>query len=156
MTLIAKPIVKNQLWVITDGSTKVGNIEANSNSVGYSVRIGDNVNFFSTTKHIEQDIHLIFENQPRKSNKTVSFAKWPTQEKTYNDFYDVVRKIHVFTKTKNSKCYYAAGYFRIKTGSDWSVIYMPKYIFIQRYDYIGPFLTQLEAESVTINTSCHQ
>ena len=71
MALIAKPIVKNQLWVITDGSTKVGNIEANSNSVGYSVRIGDNVNFFSTTKHIEQDIHLIFENQPRKSNKTV-------------------------------------------------------------------------------------
>lgn len=146
MALIAKPIVKNQLWVITDGTKKVGNIEANSNSTSYSVRIGDSVNYFSTTKNIESSTHMVFE-KPQKPKKltNIPFAKWPTDTETYNDFYDVKRKIHVYTKTKNSKCYYAAGYFNIDLNGQWQTIAMPKYIFIQRYPYKGPFITEQEA-----------
>ena len=35
--LVAKPIVKNQFWIVTDGNKKVGNIEANN--AGYGVRL---------------------------------------------------------------------------------------------------------------------
>lgn len=152
MALTAKQIVKDQLWVITDGVKKVGNIVASADSSGYSVKIGNNVNFFSTTKHIEQDVHLVFE-KPSKSvntSKIVSFAKWNTNCKTYNDFYDVSRKIHVFTKSKDSKCYYAAGYFVIKINDEQQLINMPKYIFVQRYPYFGPFKTEAEAKA-TLN-----
>ena len=141
MSLIAKPIVKNQLWVITDGTTKVGNIEANSNST-YSVKIGDNVNYFSSTKHIERDVQLTFERPEKvKSIENVSFARWPTEGKTFNDFYDLKRKIHVYTKTKASKCYYAAGYYKIELNGEWTTMLSPKYIFIQRYPYEGPFMS---------------
>lgn len=146
MSLIAKPIVKNQLWVITDGATKVGNIEANSNST-YSVKIGENVNYFSSTKHIEREIELTFERPEKTNHKSdLSFAKWPTDGKTFNDFYDLKRKIHVFTKTKLSKCYYAAGYYKIKYNDEWTTVLTPKYIFIQRYEYMGPFMTKEEAD----------
>jgi hypothetical protein len=141
MSLIAKQIIKNQLWVITDGTNKVGNIEANNNST-YSVKIGENVNYFSSTKHIERDVQLTFE-RPVKYKQTtdISFARWPTDCKTYNDFYDLKRKIHVYTKTKASKCYYAAGYYRIELNGVWTTLLSPKYIFIQRYPYEGPFMS---------------
>lgn len=145
--LVAKPIVKNQLWVITDGVNKIGNIEANSNQTGYNVKIGDNVNFFSTTKSIEKTVHLVFE-KPEKPKRTVdlSYAHWPTTtKKTYNNFFDVKRKIHVYTKTQASKCYHCAGYFNIKLNGHWSTQFCPKYIFVQRYEYQGPFNTEAEA-----------
>jgi hypothetical protein len=145
-TLIAKPIVKNQLWVITDGTTKVGNIEANTQ--GYSVKIGGTTHSFSTTKSIEKNIHLVFEKPPKpKKELDLTYAHWPTDTKTtYNNFFDVQRKIHVYTKTEDSKCYYTAGYFNIKTGNDWDTVFCPKYIFIQRYPYQGPYVTKTEAQ----------
>jgi hypothetical protein len=150
--LVAKPIVKNQLWVITDGVNKIGNIEANSGQTGYNVKIGDNVNFFSTTKSIEKTVHLVFE-KPVKPKKSfdLSFANWPTAGKTFNNFYDVKRKIHVYTKTQASKCYHCAGYFNIKLNGTWKTELSPKYIFIQRYEYQGPFTTETEA-TARLNT----
>ena len=146
MKLIAKPIVKNQLWVITDGVRKVGNIEANVNATGFNVKIGENVNYFSSTKNIEQDIQLVFQTPTKpKKHIDVPFAHWPTSGKTYNNFYDVKRKIHVYTKTVDSKCYYAAGYFKVELNGEWQTIFCPKYIFIQRYQYTGPFLSETEA-----------
>ena len=38
--LIAKPIIKNQFWIVTDGEKKVGNIEANN--AGYGVQLNGN------------------------------------------------------------------------------------------------------------------
>ena len=145
MKLIAKPIVKNQLWVITDGVKKVGNIEADVNATGFNVKIGENVNYFSSTKNIEQDIQLVFQTPVKpKKHVNVPFAHWPTSGKTYNNFYDVKRKIHVYTKTLDSKCYYAAGYFKVNLNGEWQTIFCPKYIFIQRYQYTGPFLSETE------------
>jgi hypothetical protein len=144
--LVAKPIIKNQLWVITDGVTKVGNIEANSSHTGYNVKIGDQTNFFSSTKKIERSIELTFEKPQRTKRSTdLTYAQWPTESKTYNNFYDVSRKIHVYTKTPASKCYYVAGYFNIKVTNSWQTQFCPKYIFIQRYPYQGPYHTELDA-----------
>jgi len=138
MTLIAKPIIKNQLWVITDGVNKVGNVEADGS--GFNVKIGDNLDHFASTKSIERMIKLEFQ-RPQKSSKQVTppFAHWPTPGKTYNNFFDVKRKIHVYTNTPDSKCYHAAGYFRILMNDEWQTVFAPKYIFVQRYEYQGPY-----------------
>jgi hypothetical protein len=142
--LVAKPIVKNQLWVITDGVTKVGNIEANNN--GYNVKIGGTSHIFSTTKSIEKNIRLVFEKpEAKKKHVEIPFASWPTGGKTHNNFFDVKRKIHVYTKTPDSKCYRVAGYFNIQINGTWTTTFTPKYIFIQRYPYSGPYNTKEEA-----------
>jgi hypothetical protein len=146
MTLIAKPIRKNELWVITDGEKKIGNVEADG--TGYSVKIGDSESHFASTKSIEKMVHLVFE-RPQKPVKQGEppYAHWPTTGKTYNNFYDVKRKVHVYTKTAASKCYYVAGYFKVLMNDEWQNIFCPKYLFIQRYQYHGPYNSEAEIPS---------
>jgi len=46
------------------------------------------------------------------------------------------------------KCLHAAGYFVMEQNGVKQVVFCPKYIFIQRYSYQGPFKTEDEAKSV--------
>lgn len=144
MTLIAKPIVKDQLWVLVDGERKIGNVEADS--TGYRVKIGDNTRHYADTSSIERTFQVTFD-RPRRTGKIqdLSFARWPVPGITYNNFFDVQRKLHVFTKTESSSCYHCAGYFKINMNGEWVTEFCPKYIFVQRYPYHGPFMTENDA-----------
>ena len=142
-TLIAKPIVKNQYWVVTDGKDKVGNVVASES--GYEVKLNGNTEHFKNTKAIEKQINIEFVNLKKSDNHENPFGEFPTTDKVYNSILDIKRKLHLFTKTQKSKCYYAAGYFVINQGTEKTVIFCPKYIFIQRYEYLGPFKTKNEA-----------
>lgn len=144
--LIAKPIVKDQFWIVTDGEKKVGNIEANN--AGYGVQINGTFLQFNNTSELKKKTQIKFE--PVKSNKTkaaIPYPEYPTTSKTYNSIFDVQRGLHLFTKTKKSKCLHAAGYFMIDQNGVKQVYFCPKYIFIQRYPYEGPFKTESEAKS---------
>ena len=145
MNLIAKTIVKNQLWVITDGNRKIGNVEADQ--TGYSIKIGGDTRHYADTKSIEQIFKVEFD-KPKKLTQIeeLPYAIWPTEDKTYNNFYDVKRKLHVYTQSPTSLCYHCAGYFRINMNGTWETIFCPKYIFVQRYEYLGPFNSQSDAD----------
>jgi len=148
--LIAKPIIKDQFWVVTDGEKKVGNVLANS--AGYEVVLNGSAVQFHNTKDIQKKTKISF--QPMKSNKTkveMPYPEYPTTTKTHNNIFDIKRKLHIFTKTKKSKCYHVAGYFVIDQNGVKQVSFCPKYIFIQRYDYQGPFKTEVEANSLLNN-----
>lgn len=148
-TLIAKPIIKNQFWVITDGTHKVGNVVATG--CGYEVKLNGSTSHFDSTKSIK---HIEFrQNVTKPTPTTTSFNEYPTTAKVFNSLLDVKRKIHLYTKTTKSKCYHAAGWFTVKQGSTAEVMFCPKYIFIQRYEYTGPYKTKDEANS-SINTGC--
>lgn len=156
MTLIAKPIIKDQLWVITDGVNKVGNIETENGQ--YKLKLGNEVQIFDSTKKISKVSNITFDRDVKiKTINTLPYAVWPTDVKrTYNDVLDITRGLHLFTREYDSKCYYAAGWFSIQHKDDgsWETQLCPKYIFLQRYTYHGPYKTQREAEHAakTINT----
>lgn len=142
--LIAKPIIKDQFWVVTDGEKKVGNVLANS--AGYEVILNGSTLQFDNTTDIRKKTKITFE--PMKSNKTkveMPYPEYPTTTKTYNNIFDIKRKVHIFTKTKKSKCFHVAGYFVIEQNGRKQVFFCPKYIFIQRYEYVGPFKTEADA-----------
>jgi hypothetical protein len=144
MTLIAKTIVRDQLWVITDGDRKIGNVEADQS--GYCIKIGGDTKHYASTKAIEQTLHVMFDKPVTlESHEETPFAHWPVEGKTFNNFYDIKRKLHVYTKSEKSLCYHCAGYFNIKMNDEWETIFCPKYIFVQRYPYHGPFKTKDEA-----------
>jgi len=148
--LVAKPIIKDQFWVVTDGEKKVGNVLANS--AGYELILNGSTVQFNNTKDIQKKTKISF--QPMKSNKTkveMPYPEYPTTTKTYNNIFDVKRKLHIFTKTRKSKCFHVAGWFVIDQNGQKQSIFCPKYIFIQRYDYIGPFKTEEEANSLLNN-----
>lgn len=148
MELIAKPIVKNKYWVVTDGSKKVGNVVFDGSH--FNVRIGDDINQYDDTNKIS---NIKFEkiSQPRQVEMP-PFAVYPTFNKTYNNVFDLKKKLHLFTKTAKSKCFYAAGWFVMNHNSTPEVVFCPKYIFVQRYDYMGPFKTKEEAKSMINNS----
>lgn len=142
-TLVAKPIIKNQYWVVTDGEYKVGNVQANRD--GFEVKIdGVSINY-SDTKTIQRVSNIQFINPKQPSYHQPPYAQWPTNGRTYNNILDIKRKMHLYTKSLKSKCYYAAGYYMIKMNGTWQLEFCPKYIFIQRYAYYGPYKAREEA-----------
>lgn len=145
--LVAKPIVKGEYWVVTDGDKKVGNVIANGS--GFDVRLNGAQAHFKDVSDVKRKTKIEF--QPLKTNKTkaeLPFSSYPTTSRIYNSILDVKRKLHLFTKTPKSKCYHAAGYYVMNQSGQNEVMFCPKYIFIQRYPYIGPFKTEAEAKSM--------
>lgn len=148
-TLIAKPVVKNQFWIVTDGNEKVGNVLADGS--GFEVKLNGSKTHYKNTKSIERITNIKFENVSIKPKKQTPFNEYPTTSRVYNSMLDIKRKLHLFTKTAKSKCYYAAGWFILEQGQEKKVTFCPKYIFIQRYGFTGPYKTKAEAESALNN-----
>ena len=145
MTLVAKPLVTDKLWILLHGHKKVGNVKAQDD--GYVVNIGKFQNKFSSTDTIEQFTKIEFERPSKKlTEQNPLFNIWPTNGKPYNSMLDIKKKIHLYTKTSDSRCYYASGWYRLKINDTWQTQFCPKYIFIQRYEYSGPHMTQEQAE----------
>ena len=145
--LIAKPVVKNQFWIVTDGKEKVGNVIADGS--GFEVKLNGNKTHFKNTNTIQKQTNIQFQTiKVDKSKKEIPFNEYPTTKKVYNSILDIKRKIHLFTKTQKSKCFHAAGWYVLYQGDEPTVTFCPKYIFIQRYEYMGPFKTEDEAKKL--------
>lgn len=152
-SLIAKPIIKDQYWVITDGEQKVGNVVADGS--GLNLKIGNKNKRFDNIVDLKNKTKIEFQST-LKTNKTkieLPFANYPTPPKIHNSILDIKRKLHLFTFTSKSKCYYAAGWFAVNQNGTYEKIFCPKYIFVQRYPYYGPYKTEEEADS-QINSLC--
>lgn len=144
MTLIAKPLLKNQLWIVVGEQGKVGNVVADG--TGFTLNLEGQEKHYDNTDSITKLKKIEFQ-RPVKNRIVKKFSDYPTDSKTYNDVMDIKRKIHIYTKTPKSKCYHAAGWYKIKFSDEWETVLCPKYIFIQRYDYQGPYMTENEAKN---------
>lgn len=145
-TLIAKPVVKDKFWVITDGKEKVGNVIANPE--GYALKLNGNTELFKNAAAIKKQLKIDFTSiKTEKNKRPLPFEGFPTPKRIYNSLFDIQRKLHLFTKTKDSKCFHAAGWFNFPDNEELGVQFCPKYIFIQRYKYVGPYKTMEEANS---------
>lgn len=142
--LVAKPIIDEQFWIVTDGTKKIGNIQLNNHNI-YEVTLSGNSLNFPTKDELTKSIQIDFQNNITKTTSKTPYPEYPTTKQVYNSIMDVQRGLHLFTKSKKSKCYHAAGYFVLDLNGSKEVIFCPKYIFIQRYNYQGPFKTKDEA-----------
>jgi hypothetical protein len=147
MSLIAKPIVDKQFWVLQENNQKVGNVEACDG--GYQVKINNQVVAqYKTIKLVERNADIQFEELLKAAKKTTSVNEvhgYTTAGKAYNPMWDVPQKLPVYTKSNKSKSWYAAGWYTVKKGREWAAMQDPKLIVLQRYPYKGPFHTQEEA-----------
>ena len=142
--LIAKPIIENQYWVVTNGKDKVGNVVADNG--GYEVKINGVTVHYNDISSIEKDVPINFVTIPTVTDTSnLRIQNTVNGKKTYNNLFDVKRKIHLYTKTPDSKCYYASGFYNIFLNEEWVTLDCPKYIYIQRYKYYGPFESMKQA-----------
>ena len=146
MTLIAKPVIDKQFWILQENNNKIGNIEACDG--GYQVKINNQVVAqYKTMKLVERNINVTFETIPKPEKKTSNIVHgYQAAGRVYNPVWDVPQKLPVYTKTKKSKSWYAAGWYTVKKGRYWTAEQDPKLIVLKRYPYQGPYHTKKEAE----------
>jgi hypothetical protein len=154
MTIVAKPVIDKQYWILQENNRKIGNVEACQG--GYQVRINNQVAQFKTIRMVEQRVHVQFEPQKKLSVATAAqqVHGYPTDCRVYNGIWNVPQKLPMFTKTSKSKSWYAAGWYQVKTGRTWETVQNPKLIVLQRYPYHGPFYTQEQANEHSLTKIC--
>jgi hypothetical protein len=153
MTLIAKPVIDKQFWILQDGDQKVGNIEACAG--GYQVKIQNQTAQFKTIRMAAQRIDIQFEPIKKITNgKPIEnlVHGYPAAGRIYNPMWDIKMKLPVYTKTTKSKSWFAAGWYRVKKGRSWAVTQDPKLIVLQRYAYTGPFYNKEQANDYSSTT----
>jgi len=146
MNIVAKPIVKDQFWILKQDDRKVGNIEATDD--GFAVRINNKITPFKTMAMIRKQGDIEFAavgNRPSKEPASYQVQGYPSGSRVYNPIWDVQHKLPLYTKNKKSRSWYAAGWYQVKQRRTWTIEQSPKLITLQRYQYQGPFYTKEEA-----------
>ena len=143
MTLIAKPVIDKQFWILQENNRKVGNIEACAG--GYQVKINDQIAQFKTIRLAARTVNIEFEPAVKvaRPKPTVDHVHgYPVAGRVYNPMWDVSQQLPVYTKTNKSKSWFAAGWYLVKKGRAWRTALAPKLIVLQRYPYQGPYYSE--------------
>ncbi|MEN6291701.1 MAG: hypothetical protein ABFD07_06765 [Methanobacterium sp.] len=152
----AKPIIDNKFWIVEKDGLKFATLRKDeedrfvmSNEAG--VRIYKTKD--SLTSQFGKDFFVA--NIIRDSDDALpnEIHGYPTSTSPHNAMFDIKRKLPLFTKSNDSKSLYCAGYYVIKFDKGWVKSFCPKLITLQRYDYQGPFKTELEMRQVLSNVS---
>ena len=144
--LVAKPVVKNKFWVVEDRGSKVATIQAVDDGTFVYVT-NERRERFPTIKNLSKQYSIVFDKPKKKAaiNTGNQIYGYPTSSKPYNELYDIVRKLPVYTKLAKSKSYYCAGYYVVNYDNHWVKEYCPKLITLNRYPYLGPYRSAEEA-----------
>lgn len=154
--LHAKPIIENKFWIIEEDGEKVATLRKDeedrfvmSNELG--VKIYNTKE--SLTRQFGKDFFIakiVREANDALPNEVHGFS---TSVPPHNSMYDIQKKLPLFTKSGDSKSLYCAGYYVIRFDKGWVKSFCPKLITLQRYEYQGPFKTELEMKQVLSNVS---
>ena len=145
----AKPILKDKFWIVEQDGEKIGTMSWDDER--YMFSNSAETCFFTNKRQIKKKfgVDIIWSNDsdlPKKENASLdnNVNKFPTSVKPYNSMFDVQRKLPLFTKSEKSKSLYCAGYYIIRFDKGWVKSFCPKMITIERYEYRGPFKSELE------------
>lgn len=154
--LHAKPIIANKFWIVEKDGEKFATLRKNednrfvlSNELG--IKVYDTKE--KLTKEFGKDffvVKIVKEADNAEPNEVHGYA---TSATPHNAMFDIKRKLPLFTKSGDSKSLYCAGYYVIKFDKGWVKSHCPKLITLQRYEFQGPFKTELEMKQVLSNVS---
>ena len=144
MTIKAKEVLKNKFWIVEENGSKVGTLSAAEECYSYSCEKGTTVfgDFDQLKKHLGKINWSTTDSVDTKSDFEVH--GYPTSCEPFNPMYDVKNKLPLFSKSNKSKSLYCAGYYCIELEKGWVKSFCPKQITIERYNYCGPFKTDIE------------
>ena len=152
----AKPIIENKFWIVEKDGSKFATLRKNednrfvmSNELG--IQIYENKE--SLTKQFGKNFFvakIVKEADDALPNEVHGYG---TSTEPHNAMYDIKRKLPLFTKSPDSKSLYCAGYYVIRFEKGWVKSFCPKLITLQRYQFQGPFKTELEMKQVLSNVS---
>jgi hypothetical protein len=143
---VAKPVIKNKFWVVEDHGQKIATIQARADG-GFVYVHDEQREFFPRVTVLKQKYQIKFgsaEKTIKENTKTV--YGYPISGKSFNEVWDVQRRLPIYSKTAKSKSLFCAGYYLIKLNGFWIEHYCPKNITISRYEFCGPYITKEEMQ----------
>jgi hypothetical protein len=154
--LHAKPIIPEKFWIVEKGGAKFATLrKSEDNHFVMSNELG--IKVYETKEKLTTEFgkdffiaKIIKEADDAEPNEVHGYA---TSTTPHNSMFDVKRKLPLFTKSGDSKSLYCAGYYVIRFDKGWVKSFCPKAITLQRYEYQGPFKTELEMKQVLSNVS---
>ena len=154
--LHAKPIIPEKFWIVEKGGAKFATLrKSEDNHFVMSNELG--IKVYETKEKLTLEFgkdffvaKIIKEADNAEPNEVHGYA---TSTTPHNSMFDVKRKLPLFTKSGDSKSLYCAGYYVIRFDKGWVKSFCPKAITLQRYEYQGPFKTELEMKQVLSNVS---
>jgi len=154
--LHAKPIIADKFWIVEENGEKVATLRKNEDD-RFVMSNYDGIKIYETKESLTKEfgknffvVKILKEANDALPNEVHGFS---TSTTPHNPLYDVKRKLPLFTKSVDSKSLYCAGYYTIKFEKGWVKSFCPKLITLQRYEYKGPFKTDLEMKQVLSNVS---
>ena len=152
----AKEILKDKFWIVEQGGLRIGTLrKSEDNKFVLSNKNGHQI--FKNAKSLKDQfgseffVAKILKDADATGEKEVH--GYPTSWVPHNPLYDIQKKLPLFTKSSDSKSLYCAGYYVIKFNKGWVKSFCPKLITLQRYEFKGPFKTDLEMKQVLSNVS---
>lgn len=142
--MIAKPVVKNKFWIVEEDGEKIATIQRHNDGISY-VENAQRYQF-ENIDLLKNHYNLRFDRPPAKVTKTqkTEVYGYPCDSTPYNPVWDIKHRVPLYTKDNKSKCFYAAGYYVMDKG----IVFCPKYIFINRISFVGPYQTEEEAKNI--------
>jgi hypothetical protein len=154
--LHAKPIIDNKFWIVEQDGAKVATLRKDEDN-RFVMSNEQGIKIYNTkeslTRQFGKDffvVNIVKEARDAEPNEVHGFT---TSTAPHNAMFDVQRKLPLFTKSSDSKSLYCAGYYVIRFDKGWVKSHCPKLITLQRYDYRGPFKTEIEMKQVLSNVS---
>ena len=152
MTIIqAKPIIDNKFWIVENNGVRIATLRKNEENK-FILSNAEGITVFNTKKNLTEQfgndffVAKIIKEADNSNPKEVH--GFSTSTTPHNAMYDIQKKLPLFTKSKDSKSLYCAGYYVIRFEKGWVKSFCPKLITLQRYEYKGPFKTDLEMKQV--------
>jgi hypothetical protein len=140
----AKEIIKNKFWIVEDNGVKFGTISLNEDQYILSTPTG--TKFYHTERQLTKalDKKLSWTDLEITETSAKEVHGYVTNSIPFNPMYDVKRKLPLFTKSDKSKSLYCAGFYIIQFDKGWVKSFCPKLITIERYNFRGPFKSEIE------------
>ncbi len=143
----AKPIIDNKFWIVEENGEKIATLRKNEDE--RFVMSNDNgVKIYETKKSLTdqfgKDFFVVKILKEARDSLTLEVHGYPTSADPHNAMYDIQKRLPLFTKSGDSKSLYCAGYYVIRFDKGWVKSFCPKLITLQRYQYEGPFKTEVE------------
>jgi len=154
--LHAKPIIDDKFWIVEKDGNRFATLRKNedehfilSNEAGIKIY----PNKESLTRQFGKDFFIAKIVKEKRDAEELEVHDFPTSTVPHNAMFDIKRKLPLFTKSGDSKSLYCAGYYTIKFEKGWVKSFCPKLITLQRYEYRGPFKTEIEMRQVLSHVS---
>ena len=148
MSLTAKNIVKNKFWVVEQDGQQVATIQSTPDGVSY-VQQNSREKFINLASlKNKYNIVISKEKIKKKTSSAFEVSGYPCDHKPYNALFNLTKKLPVYTKSTSSKSFYCAGHYLVKFNADYVQSFCPKLITLNRYEFLGPFVTKQEMNEV--------